>query len=268
MNDAPAPDRLHFFLGGRDLEMQAIRALLQDHAPGRFSDGGLAWGAAASAYIDKIRESLGRGETPVLIELADDLPDGAFDRSRCLVVDHHGALAGRGRPTSLEQVFALLGLPRSAWTREHELVAANDRGHIRAMQALDPPATAAEIGSIRDRDRRAQGISDADEAEAARAVAQREAKGRLTILTTTGRSSTAAADLMEPVLGGPGYDALLVAMPETLAVFADGGTVRWLADRVPGSWFGGDLPMRGFWGARLPPGPERDRLLAELGNRF
>lgn len=248
--------------------MQAIRTLLQEHARGALEDAGLAWGAAVSAYVDKIRESLRRGETPVLVELAHDLPESAFDRSRCLVVDHHGPLAGADRPTSLEQVFALLGLPGSAWTREHTLIAANDRGHIRAMLLLDPPATPEEIRAIRARDRRAQGIGEADETEARRAIAGRRVRGRLTVVETTARSSTAVADALEPVLGGPGYEALLVVMPETLAVFADGDTIRWLASRIPGSWFGGDLPDRGFWGAKPPPGPERDRLVAELGSRL
>jgi hypothetical protein len=258
----PPPERLHFFLGGADLEMQAIRTLLEAHASERFSDNRLAWGAAVSVYADAIRAALARGRTPVLVELADDLPADAFDRRRVIVVDHHGPLAGHDRPTALEQVFRLLGLPAAAWTRELALIAANDRGHIRAMQALG--ATPDEIATIRRRDRAAQGVTAEDEAEAERAVAARRRAGRLTRIDTASRTSSAIADAMEPGLGGPGYDALLVVMPDSLACFADGETVAWLAAAVPGSWSGGDLPTRGYWGAAIGPGRERDQLVERL----
>lgn len=68
-----SPDRLVFFLGGRDLEMVTIRALLQAHAPTMFHDKGLAWGARASAYQGEIESALAEGKTPVLIELENDL---------------------------------------------------------------------------------------------------------------------------------------------------------------------------------------------------
>ena len=98
-----------FFLGGRDLEMVEIRRLLDRHAAGRIEDKRLAWGAALSAYREELLAALARGETPVMIELADDLLADLFDRARVIVVDHHGPLAGHDRPTSIEQVFALLG---------------------------------------------------------------------------------------------------------------------------------------------------------------
>lgn len=264
----PPRGTLHFFLGGADLEMAAIRDLVSRHAPGRVTDKHLAWGAATSDYADGIRAALDAKRTPVLVELTDDLPADAFDRPRCIVVDHHGPRAGADRPSSLEQVFRLLGRPRHEWTREHDLIAANDIGHIAAMQALDPPATPAEMRDIRARDRRAQGVTEADERAAERAVAARRVAGRLTTVTVPGNRAAAIADRMEPLLGGLGYDVLLVAMADELAVFADGDTVRWLADRGPGSWSGGALPARGFWGAHLPPGPERDHLVAELEARL
>ena len=150
-----------FFLGGRDLEMLEIRRLLDRHAAGRIEDKGLAWGAALSAYREELLAALSRGETPVLIELMDDLPPALFDRGRVIVVDHHGPLAGHDRPTSIEQVFALLGLPAAAWTRHLALVAANDRAHVVGMRALG--ATAQEIAEIRAADRAVQGVSAADE---------------------------------------------------------------------------------------------------------
>jgi hypothetical protein len=115
-----------------------------------------------SAYRPELLRALARGETPVLIELADDLPAELFDRAQAVVVDHHGPLAGHDRPISIEQVFALLGLPAEAWTRHMALVAANDRAHVAGMRALG--ATAAEIAEIRAADRGVQGVSAADEA--------------------------------------------------------------------------------------------------------
>ena len=153
-----------FFLGGRDLEMVEIRRLLDRHAADRIEDKGLAWGAAVSAYHSELLAALPRGETPVLIELKDDLPADLFDRGRTVVVDHHGPLAGH-RPTSIEQIFALLDLPAEAWTRRLELVAANDRTHVAGMRALG--ATAGEIAEIRAADRAAQGVTAADEARGA-----------------------------------------------------------------------------------------------------
>lgn len=260
------PSAYHFLLGGADLEMATIRSLLEAHAPGRFTDKGLAWGARVSDYRDEITAALNRGETPVLIELADDLPADAFDRRACVIVDHHGTRAGADQPTSLEQVFALLALPAEAWTRELALIAANDKDHIRGLRALG--ATGDEVRTIRAGDRRAQGVSEAEEAAALAAIAQRQVIGRLTRVTLPHDRSTAVADLLEPDLGGPGYADLLVEMPTKLAFFGDGATIKWLAAEAPGSWFGGALPARGFWGTVLPLGDERDRLITALITRL
>lgn len=235
--------------------MREIRTLLEREAPGRVEDAGLAWGARASHYQDQISAALARGETPVLVELEDDLPAGV-DRGRLLVVDHHGALAGHDRPTALEQVFALLGLPAAAWTRRMALVAANDRAHVAGLVAAG--ATREEMLAIRAQDRAAQGVTPADEAEARRAIAAREESRGFVEIATSSATSSAIADLMLPELGGPGYAALLVVMPGKLAVFADGQAIRRLADAVTGSYWGGDLPRRGYWGASVAGCPEPD----------
>ena len=121
---------LVFFLGGSDLEMQTIRALLEETAPGHFHDRHLGWGARASAYRQEIGRALSAGLTPVLVELQDDL---GLDLGRVVIVDHHGEHAGSDKPTLLQQIFALLDLPAERWTRWFALVAANDRGHIAEM---------------------------------------------------------------------------------------------------------------------------------------
>lgn len=62
-----------FFLGGADLEMATIRALLDETVPGNVHDKGLRWGAKASAYREEIMSALAQGLTPVLVELEDNL---------------------------------------------------------------------------------------------------------------------------------------------------------------------------------------------------
>jgi hypothetical protein len=183
----------------------------------------------------------------VLVELELDLP---LPEGRYILVDHHGERAGRDRPTSLEQVFALLHLPAERWTRWFELVAANDRGHIPAMLALQPPATLDEIEQVRRLDRAAQGVTAEQElaAPAAVASAQRVADGRLTVVEWPFPRVSPVADRMEPALGGPGYRNLLVGGPEEVAFFGQGHAVAFLNQRFPGGWYGGELPVRGFWG--------------------
>ena len=239
-----------FFLGGRDLEMAEIRRLLHQHAPGLIEDKHLRWGAKASDYQAELARALDRGETPVLIELAEDLPADLLDPTRVVVVDHHGARAGADRTTSIEQVFTLLRLPSTCWTRRLELVAVNDRAHVKGLKAAG--ASLAEIAELRTLDRAEQGVTIEDEREAQRAILTRRVVQRLTIVETTSATSSAIADQMLPELGGPGYLRLLVAMPEQAAVFADGPAIVELANAYPGGWWGGALPEAGFWGMSWP----------------
>ena len=238
-----------FFLGGRDLEMEAIADLLRAHVPtDRIVDRRPSWGARASDYQAEIAREAARGLVPVLIELEPDipLPVGAF------VIDHHNAHAGQDRPTSLEQVFALLRLPKGAWTRWHELVAANDRGHLPELKAHG--ATSAEIRAIRAADRAAQGITSEEETAAAAAVqaARSLCGGRLTVVDLPHSKTAAAADRLEPILGGPGYQNLVVAGPESVTFFGDGRLIERLRHFFAGGWWGGALPDRGYWGGRFP----------------
>ncbi|HEV2719554.1 MAG TPA: hypothetical protein VG323_06015 [Thermoanaerobaculia bacterium] len=244
----PAPDRLAFFLGGHDLEMETIRDLVAEAAPERLFDKRLSWGAKASAYGEEIRSALARGLTPVLIELPDDLGlDCAL-----IVVDHHGPRAGKAAPTSLHQIFGLLRLPPERWTRWLELVAANDRGHIRELRRLG--ATDAEIDRVRKADRAAQGVSEDDEAAAEAAVrnAQTFADGRLVVVRLPHSHASAAADRLE--LSDDPPENALVLSPTEANFYGRGALVRRLDERYPEGWSGGALPDRGFWGrAPVPP---------------
>lgn len=243
---AQARTRYRFFLGGRDLEMATIRGLVEEVLPGRVHDRGLDRGARASCYAEEIRRAMGCGESAILVELE---PDMDLPFHQVIVVDDHGDRAGADRPTSLHQVFALLCLPPARWTRWLDLVAANDRGRVGALLALDPPSTAEEVASVRAADREAQGVTPEEEEEAAEAVraARVVAGGRLTALELPHDRPAPAADRMEPALGGPGYENLLILTPASVHVFGDGGAVVRLDAAYPGGRYGGSLPGRGFW---------------------
>lgn len=239
-----------FCLGGRDLEMETVRALVMETlGAGALADRGVGWGGArASAYLPEIRAALAAGRRPVLLELADDLPDDV-PRDAVTFVDHHGANAGHTAPTTLEQVFALLGLPAERWTRRLALVAANDRGHIRGLRAMG--ADDAEIAAIRAADRRAQGITEAEEAtgRTALAAAATALDGRLTVARLPhGRTATVA----DPFAITDPDRPLLVLSPGEVNVFAPGSAIAALAAAFPDGWSGGDLPHFGFWGHGEP----------------
>lgn len=242
----PMMNDMTFFLGGRDLEMQTIGELLRRHvAAARIHDKGLYWGARASAYEAEIRSALEAGLTPVLVELIVDID---LDAAKIIVVDHHGARAGKDAPTSLEQVFALLGLTRAEWTRWFELVAANDRGYIPAMREVG--ANAQEIKDVRAADRRAQGITQAEERAAEESLKKLRtlAGGALTIAELPHARTAALTDRMELESGGGGCENLLIRSPGQLNFFGAGELVLALDAEFAGGWYGGALPERGFWG--------------------
>lgn len=237
--------RYAFFLGGRDLEMVEIAALLsQLHLAGdgrvvTIHDLSLPWGAKASDYGDAIWIAHGDGLTPVLIELIENMP---LPRNR-VSIDHHGARSGE--PSSLAQVFALLDLPAFEWTRRRALVDANDRGHIAAMQTMG--ATREEIEAIRTDDRRAQGISreEEDAARAAMTTLREELSGTLLVAELPHARTAALCDPL--VLSGETRD-LVIFCPQSTQFFGDGKRVTGLDVAFPGGWRGGQLPLRGYWG--------------------
>lgn len=250
MNDGHA-FAFWFFLGGRDLEMVAIRELVERAAPGQFTDHSAGWGAKASDYCVEIESAFAAGYTPVLVELALELP---LATGKVLIVDHHGPLAGANAPTSLEQVFRLLERPQAEWTRWYELVAANDRGHVRGMQRVG--ATQAEMIQVRAADRSAQGITANEESlgKAAAIAAVAMFDGRLTVVRLPHGRTATVTDALTRELGGPGYENLLILCPDETAFFGGGSAVVALDRTFPGGWTGGELPERGYWGhpSQLP----------------
>lgn len=250
-----------FFLGGHDLEMMVIRELLEKHAPGHFHDRQLRWGAKATDYRGEIQACLAAGRMPVLIELEVDM---VLDPQKVVVIDHHGLRAGSDQPTSLHQVFELLGLPTELWTRQHALVAANDRGYVPALVELG--ACREEIIAVRAADRAAQGITSEQEREGEQAAHHAEvlAKGQLTVVRLTHDRTAAVTDRLDPLLGGPGFHNLLVLSPRQVNFFGAGIWIDRLVSEFPGGWYGGALPKTGFWGHSNPPKDVLTFLLAEI----
>jgi hypothetical protein len=248
---APNPPDLHVFLGGHDLEMLAIRDLAaRVLGVERVSDAGLAWGARASAYGDAIAQAATEKLTPVLVELQADIPLPAGS----LLIDHHGERAGG--PSSLRQIYDLLGPAAGPWTRWMTLVDANDRGHISALRAIG--ATDAEIAQVRQADRQAQGITAAEEAAGLAALASvREVLGGSLLVGDLPHKRTAT--LTDPLALAGDMRDLLVICPTSVHFFGAGERILAFDAAFPGGWRGGELPQRGFWGIDRVPA-ERDLL--------
>lgn len=255
---------LVFFLGGADLEMATIRALVDEVMPGHVYDKGLSWGAKTSSYRDEIKEALRAGRTPVLVELQDDL---GLDPDRIVVVDHHGQKAGADQPTSLHQVFKLLGLPPERWSRWYDLVAANDRGHVAELRWIG--ATREEIIEVRKADRRAQRITEQEECAGDQAVAMAETHAReaLTVVRLPHNRTAVVTDRMDRTLGGPGFRNLLVLSPGEVNFYGSGDLIAALNAHFPDGWCGGALPERGFWG-KLGDGDDAMQFLIERTERI
>ena len=240
------PANYQFFLGGHDLEMITIRKLIENHSNAIVHDKRLRWGARACDYRQEINAALATGATPVLIELEQDMK---LPKDKVCIVDHHRDAAGHDKPTCLEQVFALLDLPRHLWTRHLALVAANDRGYIPAMRH-ELTATPEEIRSIRQQDRQAQGITADEERAAITAIEKIEycCHGKLAIARLPHNRTAALVDRLQPEAGGPGIDNILVISPGEVNFYGTGAAVAALVKEYPSGWYGGDLPTRGFWG--------------------
>lgn len=241
--------------------MEEIGSLIRKHAPAaELADKRLGWGeAAASVYERQIRAALLAGDQPVLVELRPDLPRDVIEE--CLIIDHHGPLAGAERPTSLEQVFALLRLPDRDWTRRRQLVAANDRGWVPELRAAG--ASPEEIATIRREDRAAQGITAEQERAGEDAMTRRSLAigGELVVVHLAHDRVAVVTDRLALETEAP-LDVLILSSNQ-VNFSGRGGWVLALDRAFPGGWYGGALPAHGFWG-RTHPLPRLDLLLAAL----
>lgn len=149
-----------FLLGGYDLEMLTIRQMLEGTEGCIIEDKHLNWD---NAWLSAYREELSQDANCNIygIELREDIP---LPSGYCRI-DHHNDWADK--PSSLEQVAEVLGVEL---TKYQQIVAANDKGYIPAMEALG--ASQEEINEIRRADRVAQGVTEEDEALAEKSIAE------------------------------------------------------------------------------------------------
>ena len=220
----------HFLPGGYDLEMVTIKTILEQQGI-PFSDKQLRWGAKLSAYADVLNDE----DHFVGIELIEDIGQPKY----YTLIDHHNEFAHLN--SSLEQVAALLYINLD---REKQLIAANDKGYIPAMIALE--ATQSEIDEIRQRDRKAQGVSEQDEQLAKESIAHYLVRSNEVIIvkSLTPRFST-ITDRLFP------FENLLIYNETTLTYY--GRNKQMLADHwanmiAKGKAFhgGGDAGYFGF----------------------
>jgi len=238
--------------------MITIRELLDAHYEGQYSDAGLAWGGKASDYGSVISEKMGQGFRPVLVELDNDI---GLDTNTVEIVDHHGKAAGNDKPTSLEQVYHLLGKSFDDASEEHKAVAANDRGYVYELR--NQGFSKERIRSIREKEWTITGITADQISQAECAIRNRLEclKGFITVESENDRASLIADLLLNEFsdrweLGDVPACAiepeiLLVEGPTEWNLYAAGRIIEAFVKRYPldGAWSGGALPDRGFWGA-------------------
>jgi len=170
-----------FLLGGYDLEMLEIKKLLESHGQ-RFIDHQLSWGAKLSSYASMFDASTHF----IGVELIEDRQPP----KNYTAIDHHGKSSVKN--SAIEQVAHLLGIELNHY---QQLVAANDKGYIPAMKCLG--ASDNEIALIRNRDRAAQGVSEAVEQQAEEEVQNLTLREGVYVLQTTLQHFSALVDRIE-----------------------------------------------------------------------
>lgn len=190
-----------FLIGGHDLEMAEIINILTSQNL-KFYDKNLSWN---NANLSDYADVLDNENSFIAIELKKDL-----EHPNVKFIDHHNERSNE--PSSIEQVADLLKI---TLTREQQLIAANDKGYIPAMEALD--ATKEEINDIRRRDRQAQGIVNNDELIGERSIKENliEKDGILIVKSLTTRFAT-ITDKLFP------YKCLLIYNENALNYYGEG----------------------------------------------
>ena len=194
-----------FLLGGHDLEMLTIKQLLDGRDGCVVMDKNLRWdNAHLSAYQDSM--ALYSDGDIYGVELLEDIPVPAnYHR-----IDHHNDYAYK--PSALEQVAEIMGV---ALNRYQQLVAANDKGYIPAMQAQS--ATDEEIADIRRRDREAHGVSETDEQMAELSVKKHSSQhGSLWVVKSLTSRFSSICDRLYP------YQRLLIYTDSEWVFYGEG----------------------------------------------
>ena len=217
----------------------------------RLLTSGQRWGASWSGLEPELHRHIQdflanhAGATVYGIELAEPNDFGGID------IDHHrDADADRTHPqSSLEQVAAILRHELDRWQM---LVALNDRGYIPAMEGYG--ATPAEIAAVRAADRRAQGLTEADERRAADDLPAARWQGRTAFVPCGDRITSAHSDLLYGKA-----DEILLSSPGEL-VYYGGRRQELEKSRFPGKHWSGGAPWGGYFGWSEPSHDVRERV--------
>lgn len=172
-----------FLLGGHDLEMLTIKQLLEEQSVA-FYDAKLEWNnARLSAYQKYFSdEQMFYG-----VELKEDCQ---LPKHYCRI-DHHNDYSGR--PSSLEQVAAILEIELNRWQK---LVAINDAMYIPGMESFG--ATKEEFQCIRLADRQAQGVTEEEEREAEASIERSVEIESVRVVQTKNRRFSPITDRLYP----------------------------------------------------------------------
>lgn len=220
-----------FLLGGHDLEMIEIRKILKDLKI-RFFDNELTWRNAKLSSYNKI---FNETDHFVGIELKSDIEPPA----NYTLIDHHNEKSNS--PSAIEQVATMLDL-QLTW--DQQLVAANDKGYIPAMEKYG--AIGEEIADIRKRDRKAQGITEEDEKLAIDSINNfKSIKGETIVIESLTSKFAAITDFLYP-----DYKSLLIYTDTELTYYGiNAEYLERLVDKtkIIGSIYSGG-GENGYWG--------------------
>lgn len=249
-------DKVIFFLGGKDLEMETIQGILEQNNI-EFVNNNLAWGdASIDQYLSQIIEKVNEGYVVYGIELANPK---SIIIDNYISIDHHGIY--EANPSSLEQVCKIINHNMS---REEQLIAANDARYISGMRAIG--ASEEEIIDIRQRDRKAQGVTEEEERQAALDLDSviEVFPGLLSIKTTLKHFSP----LVDRISQRWKVKRLLVHSESEFTFYGYGkDTVREIAGAsnlsfISDTYYGGGI--NGFWGGNFRKGQYNDENIRKL----
>lgn len=195
-----------FLLGGHDLEMLTIKDLLKEKQI-TYYDASLQWdNARLSAYKKQLEDYGADKQNCAYAIYGVELQEDMKTPENYVSIDHHNA--AMNQDSALEQVAKILGVTLG---RYQKLVAANDKGYIPGMKNADlaEKVREDEIIDIRRKDRKAQGVTEEEEALAEKAILENKDKyGSLIVVKALSDKFSPICDRLFP------YDNLLIYTDE------------------------------------------------------
>jgi hypothetical protein len=253
-----SPDTRLWILPVNDLESHHIRELLESARQDCIQTNqswGARWENLDPSIVDRCTEFRHVNPDGIIygIELAGRNRFGATD------IDHH-RYSDEDRTsqwTALEQVAAILKVKLN---RQQELASINDRDWIPGLQAagLSWP----EIAALREKDRRAQGVTPDEEAQARIDLDTAHLDNGVWIISCQGKSNSAHTDFLAERQGGA--QPALLKSPDSWNYSGpksrELGRQPWLEKH----WSGGGYDF-GYFGIEKPAPETRKRIGEILG---